>query len=233
MLVGALACDRRIPSRDSTSAAATPQATASPKTVASAAQATAPSGDDADDSPPWLDSLLVPGARFDSAGVDTVAAGVTCYTFPRYVVVVREPRDSLGSDVFVRQRRIPDAAPRAVACGADSIAGDFVVRNHWAEYYTGLFGRVLILDSGTGPAREVILYDVDARRHIATFGGGVAGWRDSVTLMIWRAGGDSVSRTLCPHVPESLGASADSLMSLDVRSGAAVWAGRWRCAVRQ
>jgi hypothetical protein len=154
--------------------------------------------------------LLAPGARFDTATADSISKGVTCYTFPRYIVVNREPVDSLGSDTFVRRRKI--AAGSREQCGTDSLPGDFIARNEWAEYYAGLDGRWLFLDSGTGPERSVIIYDVDARRRIAGFGGEVAGWRDSTTLLVWVTAGDSVPRSLCPKIPESFGASADAFL---------------------
>src|SRR5881275_694317 len=48
----------------------------------------------------------------------------TCYAGARYVVVARD-LDDVGSDLFVRPRGVPDAAPR---CDADSIPGDNVFR---------------------------------------------------------------------------------------------------------
>ncbi len=39
--------------------------------------------------------------------------------------------------------RDPDS-PRGVAeCSTDSLAGDFVVRNEWAEYYSGMWSDLL------------------------------------------------------------------------------------------
>ena len=239
VLIGAslaiASCDRRRAATDSTTASTHRVDTAS--RVASPARAdTADSNAvlyEGDDAPPWLNAMLVPGAKFDSAVVDSLPGGVTCYSFPRYVVVRRQLKE-LGEDIVVRHLSGGARPTRASReqCRPDSLAGDFIVRNKWAEYYAGLDGRWLILDSGTGPARTMIIYDVDARRQIASFDGDVAGWRDSTTLLVWVAA-DSVPRSRCVKIPESLGASVDSLMALDVRSGRMSWAGKWRCAARQ
>jgi hypothetical protein len=182
------------------------------------------------DHPAWLDSLLIPGASFDVATIDTIARGVICYTYPKYVAVGREVEE-VGSDIIVR-RRASSPATAANACGADSVTGDFVIRNHDAEYFTGIAGHWLILDSGTGNVRTVIIYDVDSRKQLASFPGAIGGWRDSTTLLVWLGSGEG-SRALCPSVAKELYVYVDDLMVLGLPSGQMRATGRRRCAASE
>ena len=185
-----------------------------------------------DTAPPWLDSMLARDIKFDSPRVDSLGNDAVCYVFPKYIVVAQEFRDSVGSNIVVRRAQHSDASAKP-DCRPDSLAGDFYIRNEFADYYAGLDGHWLILDNGTGPERGVILYDVETRAKIPEFIGDVVGWRDTSTLVVWRAGGDTVARAVCAKIPESLGASTDSLMWLSLPSGRMTWAGHWRCAARQ
>lgn len=153
-----------------------------------------------DTAPPWLDSMLAHDIKFDRATVDSLGNQAVCYVFPKYIVVSQEFHDSVGSNIVVRRAQPqPSAGSSAAAdCRPDSLAGDFYIRNQWAEYYSSLDGHWLILDSGTGSQRGVILYDVDTRAKIPEFTGEVVGWRDTSTLLVWRAGGDSVAHAVCP-----------------------------------
>ena len=66
-------------------------------------------------------------AGFDSL-IKQQRPGSTCYAVARYVVVERDVEDETGSDLYVRPRGIPDAAPR---CDADSSGGDIDVLPGW------------------------------------------------------------------------------------------------------
>lgn len=96
----------------------------------------------------WIRALalcLVPAAlapqaeesTFDSATVQQVD-GASCYRYPRYTVVARERPDEVGSDIIVHDG---PSAP----CTLDSLAGDVVFHNEWAEYFIGLIGNNLVL----------------------------------------------------------------------------------------
>ena len=74
--------------------------------------------------------------------------------------MTREREDEVGSDIVVH------TGPTG-PCTMDSLPGDYVFRNEWAEYFAGLIGDNLVLDSGTGPdLRGLIVIELSSRRRI-------------------------------------------------------------------
>ena len=158
----------------------------------------------------------------------STAPGATCYVHARWIVVERQLTEEVGADLFVRAR---DTG----RCDADSLPGDYVLRNEWAEYFLGLRGNVLFIDSGTGPdLRGLILVDLPTRRHLLkrSYVELVPG-SDSMSVGLWdgyelaepAAGCDAPEGGLLPGV--------DSLFVVDLRTGAVRFGGRTRCALRQ
>jgi len=150
---------------------------------------------------------------------------VVCYHHRRYIVVQRRATE-VGSDLFVR----PAASGR---CEPDSLPGDFVWRNKDAEYFLGLRGDVLFIDSGTGPDyRGLIVIDLRTRRHLLHtdyVGTPIAG-PDSFTIGVWRG---SELPKLAPGCPDTgMLPGIDSLFWIDLRSGVLRFAKRTRCAGR-
>ncbi len=175
-------------------------------------------------------SVFAPETRAQSSPFDSTAlirtAAAACYRSPLYTVVERERPGAVGSDHFI------GAASRS--CQPDSLPGDLVLRNEWAEYFAGLRGHFLVLDSGTGPdARGVIVLDLRTRRR--TYSGLYADFEPSVrgdTLALWQPYDLPAPHPGCPHV-SGLGDGIDSLIWLDLRTGRTRFAGRVRCATRQ
>jgi hypothetical protein len=232
LLLAGISCSRpRNSTPDSAKAIARPDSAASAPPGAQLTRV--PTGGPTDPYPfddiSWVDSLTDKRIGVDPVvRSDTLAPGVICYTLARYLVIQKPaPHDDVGSDVIVRPRT------PAAACGADSIAGDFVRRNEEAEYFLAMRGDRLFLDSGTGNLRAVLIYDVPAAKKTTEFTGEIAGWRDSTTLLAWIAGGDSLAHARCPKVPEGLGVVADSLVAIDLRTNAHVPLNRWRCDARE
>jgi hypothetical protein len=149
--------------------------------------------------------------------LDTLVSGRTeCYGYPRYFVAARPLEEEVGSDVLVRRLAAGARGAPAAGCAFDSIAGDYVVRNHWAEYFEGLRGDLLFLYSGTGPQGSVVVHDIAGRRELIEIETDqLVSWRDSVTLVLWLRR-DTVPHSRCPEVPEGLLAGMDSLMALDL-----------------
>jgi hypothetical protein len=154
--------------------------------------------------------------------------GATCYRHARWIVVERPLTESVGSDLFIR----PHSTDR---CDADSLPGDLVLRNEWAEYFGGLRGDVLLIDSGTGPdIRGLILVDLRGRRRIATLSYvDLEPGPDSATLGVWS--GYELERPApgCRPPVGGLGPGIDSLFVVDLATGAVRFGGRTRCAQRQ
>jgi hypothetical protein len=166
-------------------------------------------------------------AIFDSAQVERVN-GSECHQYARYTVVARERNEEVGSDVFVR------SSPHA-SCAADSLPGDYVFRNEWAEYFAGLRGDYLILDSGTGPdLRGLIVIDLASRRRV--FEGGYVDLAPAPTpdaLGVWQGYELAQPARGCTPPTGGLLPGVDSLVWLNLRTGKTRFAGQVRCAQRQ
>ena len=171
-------------------------------------------------------SVHAQASPFDPVTRDTVGRGITWYHHVRYIVVER-PVMEVGSDLFIRPAR-------SHRCDADSLPGDIVLRNQDAEYFLGLRGDLLFIDSGTGPdSRGLILMDLRTQRRLlqTDYVGDVVSGPDAFTVGVWHgyeltqpAGGCSKT-DMIPGV--------DSLFWIDLRSGGTRFAGRTRCAERQ
>lgn len=172
----------------------------------------------------------VPGGfPFDSVEeASSNVPGTKCYMTSRYIVVERDRKDRLGSDFYIRPRE-------GGRCEADSLPGDYVLRDEWAAYFSALCGDVLFLDSGTGPdLRSLILVDLATRRRLTelSYVELVPG-PDSTVVGLWD--GYELEEPLpgCPAPPGGLIPGVDSLFFLDVSNGQTRFSGRTRCAQRQ
>ncbi len=163
---------------------------------------------------------------FDSAAVRHDGSAM-CHLYASYTVIVRERQDALGSDIFVRP-------PAQASCAADSLPGDYVFRNEWAEYFLGLRGDYLVLDSGTGPdLRGLIIIDLRTRRRV--FQGSYVELEIAPSpelLGVWQGYELETPRAGCQTTP-GLVPGVDSLVWLDLRTGRTRFAGQVRCAQRQ
>ena len=174
------------------------------------------------------------GPQTFEAPLDTTSAGgVKCYRFSQYFAMEHEFTDELGADVIVRPLQPGGASAAATTCAFDSVAGDYVVRNDWAEYFSGIRRHFLFLYSGTGPQSDVVVHDVAQRRRLIDIPTtDIVGWRDSVTLEVW-VRRDTLPHSRCPDIPSSLTAGVDSLMALDLRTLRYTAVGPWRCEAWQ
>jgi hypothetical protein len=169
---------------------------------------------------------------FDSVSVKTLGVRHDrCHLHRRYIVV-EDYLGLLGSGTtfFIR----PATSGR---CDADSIAGDFVIWNRWAESFCGIRNDVLFLDRGTGPdERSLILYDLTTRKKIREIlyapDHGVVPGPDSLTLGVWVPADMRGRVPKCP-TPDGLVPGVDSLFWLGIRTGKTRYAGRTRCVGRE
>lgn len=167
--------------------------------------------------------------RFDPVEVDSGSvAGATCYMSDRYIVVERERKNRLGSDLFVRPRE-------SSRCEADPLPGDYVLQEEWAAYFLALHGDVLFLDSGTGPdIRYLILVDMARRRRLTELSYvEVIPGPDSLSVGIWNGYELAEPAPGCAAPRGGLIPGVDSLFFVDIRSGQKRFGGRTRCAHRQ
>ena len=177
-------------------------------------------------------------------GFDSVVTqrqpGFTCYAGARYVVVARD--EEVGSDLYVRARGEPNAAPR---CGADSVAGDMVFRTGEAasrhpdaQHFMGLKGDLLVAWDGTGGASDLYVYDLTRRSKalvVEAVDEDNLEWLSPTSAAVWvgKAYGKRAAAAGCPDTMPANPATLDSLMTLDFQTLALRPSGRFRCAVGQ
>lgn len=165
----------------------------------------------------------------------------TCYASARYVVVARDLDGQVGSDLYIRPRGVPDAAPR---CDADSIDGDIVFRtgeaaSHHpdAQHFLGLKGDLLVAWDGTGAASDLYIYDLHKRAKVLVVEGADENleWLSPTTITLWvtKAYAERAVAAGCPDTVPGNPAEMDSLMSLDLVKLVLRPTGRYRCAVGQ
>lgn len=166
---------------------------------------------------------------FDSIEVESgEVTGVRCYKGVRYIVVEQERYQRVGSDFFIRPRE-------SARCEADSLPGDYVLRDEWAAYFSALRDDVLFIDNGTGSdVRGLILYDLTKRQRLRelSYVDLVPG-PDSLSVGVWD--GSELEEPLPGYPPPRGGLipGVDSLFYLDVRTGETRFSGETRCASRQ
>src|ERR1041385_568158 len=174
----------------------------------------------------WAIGLEAQASPFDPVTRDTMRPGVICYHHIRYIVVARRVME-VGSDLFIRPAR-------SGRCDADSLPGDIVLRNHDAEYFLGLRGDLLFIDSGTGPDfRGLIIVDLRTQRRLlqTDYVRDVIPGPDAFTVGVWH--GYELTQ-LAPGCPKTdMIPGVDSLFWVDLRSGSMRFAQRTRCAARQ
>jgi hypothetical protein len=157
----------------------------------------------------------------------------TCFLYERHIVVAWESPEPWP--VAIVRKRDPETGPEGCNCTPDSLPGDFVLRNEWAEYFYGMWGDLLFIDSGTGTIRSLIVYDVSSGSKVLELDGAgeMESWIDEQTVRIWMLAGSGLPRSLCPDIPLVLDVGIDSLYALDLSSFSLTALGPWRCHALQ
>lgn len=153
-----------------------------------------------------------------------------CYLYPDYNVIAWRSPDP-GEPVAIVRKRDPATTLESANCSSNSLPGDFVLRSDGTEYFSGMWGDLLLTDCGTSNIRELILYDVPSRRQVLSIGGfeGTDGWTDSTTVRIWALSGEDMPRPLCPEIPEMFSVGVDSLFAFNIETLSLKALGSWRC----
>lgn len=89
--------------------------------------------------------------------------GIECYASDSYFVVAKALSDEPGTDFLVKLKPQGGSQP---LCEYSKSPGDLEIKNEDAEYYLGLAGDFLILDSGTSNVRELIVWDLKKRKRV-------------------------------------------------------------------
>ena len=105
-------------------------------------------------------SVLMPAAA------DASPAGKpVCRNTPGYLVITREKNGNVGDDILVR--RTASAAQKKSSCAFAVRPGDYVLgRGDEAAYVLAMQRRFIALDVGTGPDRQLLIYDVELRKKL-------------------------------------------------------------------
>lgn len=86
---------------------------------------------------------------------------IKCHETSKYFVI---ERPSGGTDFLIKNKTAPDVI---LACKYKVEPGDLEIKNQWAEYFLGLSGDLLILDSGTGNhLRRLLFWNMAKRKMV-------------------------------------------------------------------
>jgi hypothetical protein len=91
----------------------------------------------------------------------------TCYAYEKYVVFVTEDTEGVGEQIKVALRQ-PQAAA-AKSCDMKAAKTYYLIPNDDANFFFGLAGDYLFVDSGTGPEpRGLYIFDLSKKKKIYT-----------------------------------------------------------------
>lgn len=156
-----------------------------------------------------------------------------CHDEGRFRVIAK-PTESVGTDFLVKQlgrgRSIPP-------CKYLVREGDFEIRNENAEYFLGMAGSFLVLDSGTAPEpRGLVIWDLQKRQKVFTGSYSKPVSIDESGITFWQPGGEATDAN-CPQAAgwraQGLGAALETEVRLGFADMKPVAGAATRCAARQ
>ena len=93
-----------------------------------------------------------PGLKGAEKPTTSTAETIPCYSYKNYSILARSKGDRVGSDILVN---------KAGNCRWNEKTAMLFLKNSGADYFFGLYGKFLFVDSGTGPApRLITVYDL-------------------------------------------------------------------------
>lgn len=156
-----------------------------------------------------------------------------CHDERRFRVIAK-PTASVGTDFLVKQlgrgRSIPP-------CKYLVREGDLEIRNENAEYFLGMTGSFLVLDSGTAPEpRGIIIWDLQKRQKMYTGTYAKPVSIDDRGITFWQQRGEATDAN-CPQAAgwraQGLGAALETEVRLDFADMKPVPGAATRCSARQ
>ncbi len=158
---------------------------------------------------------------------------IRCYSFPQYFLVERDVENGVGTDFLIKYI---SSAEGKVPCNYVVGNGDLEIKNEWAEYFAGLMGDLLILDSTTGPGPSgLTIWDLRKRKKV--FEGS---WSDAIiqddSILYWTETGTATHEN-CPELAEweskGLGAAIETKVLLKYSDLSITKMKETRCSPRQ
>ena len=159
--------------------------------------------------------------------------GIRCYASAEFCVIERDAEDGAGTDFLIKHKATAGETP---PCTYVSGKDDFEIKNEWAEYFAGLKGHLLILDSATGPGPSgLIIWDLKRRKKV--FEGS---WSDPVirddSILYWTETGEATPDQ-CPKLAEweshGLGGAIETRVLLNLSDFSISRTKETRCMPRQ
>ena len=156
-----------------------------------------------------------------------------CHETSKYFVI---ERPSGGTDFLIKYKTAPGVT---LACRYLVEPGDLEIRNQWAEYFLGLSGDLLILDSGTGNhGRRLIFWNMAKRKKVLN-----VPYSDPVeikeTAMTYWLEIGKASALSCPKYvksedeEESMGAVIEAKVAMRLSDFSITRSTQTRCAYRE
>lgn len=168
--------------------------------------------------------------------VATAEEIATCHESSRYMIVEGSTGE-VGTNFLVKYKRQKGEPP---VCKYVVNPGDFEIPNEEAEYFFGLQGNLLILDSGTGPdPRGLIIWDLSKKKKVYT--GTYSGEEEEAKIKpgymeFWLETGRATDEN-CPKAKEwranGLGAAIETWVRLDLSDFTVTKSSKTRCSPRQ
>lgn len=186
--------------------------------------------------------LLAAGVLAGSAVPGSGAQAATrpvCTENADYLVVELPHRDSVGNSYIVRDK----TAGQSPVCSTRAAKGDFVVGRQKGDdadpfFLLRLEGPYLLIDSGTGPDRDLVIYDLKARKAVYSggysdedirFGAGQA--------VFWAMSSETATKKTCPKIASitknGLTPTIETETTFDYATGAVTPGTAKRCVATQ
>ncbi|MFA9498680.1 MAG: hypothetical protein ACERKP_09005 [Deltaproteobacteria bacterium] len=159
---------------------------------------------------------------------------VRCYQSTRYFVVAKDLESRGGTDFLVKYKSTAD---EKLPCSYLFGNYDFEIKNEWAEYFAGLAGNFLILDSTTGPGPSgLIIWDLKKRKKVYE-----GSWSDPIeikddSIIYWTETGEATDDN-CPERAKweshGLGAAIETKVIFNLFDFSVSKTKETRCSPRQ
>jgi hypothetical protein len=183
--------------------------------------------------PPHLSAAEKDQVEDVSQIISAESPHIRCYSSPRYFLVEKDVENGVGTDFLIKYK---SKAKEKIPCTYAVGSGDLEIKNEWAEYFAGLKGNLLVLDSTTGPGPSgLTIWDLKKRKKV--FEGS---WSDAViqddSILYWTETG-TATHDNCPGLAEwesqGLGAAIETRVLLNLSNFKLAKTRETRCSPRQ
>ena len=163
----------------------------------------------------------------------TAEEKTVCYESSDYLIVEGSTGE-VGTHFLVKYKSKEN---QLLVCEYKPQADDLEIRNEWAEYFMGLQGDLLILDSGTGPdPRGLIIWDLRKQKKVYTGIYSEEAKIETGYMEFWVETGEANDEN-CPQGKEwkvgGLGAAIETWVRLDFSDFELTKSSKTRCSSRQ